>query len=116
MCCLSLQKDAVDIKLLVCIPNAPLHADIFLLGRAVSKVSCGCLALQRFQHGCKLAYSCVHVAHAPGMTGRDWAGLKVPQEARLTGILLVVLEYSSARVYYTLAKSAVLLSRTMCDQ
>jgi hypothetical protein len=29
----------VDIKLLVAVPNLALHADIFLLGRAVSKVS-----------------------------------------------------------------------------
>ena len=40
ICSLSLQKECVDIKLLVCVPNAALHADIFLLGRAVSKVRC----------------------------------------------------------------------------
>jgi hypothetical protein len=36
-----LQGDAVDLKLLVCSPNAPLHVDMFLLGRPVSKVG-GC--------------------------------------------------------------------------
>jgi len=36
--CCHMQKDAVDLKLLVTTPGVPLHADMFMMGRQVSKV------------------------------------------------------------------------------